>query len=199
MAKYGAALRPDALSRSPVRALEQEPSAAFGLVDPRLDHARAGDVAIFVAQSVDLPHTGGKLEIVVTELSQHVERSDVVGIIIQTRWRREICPMERIVVPRPCVPVRLSHLTSQVSRGNQFHRIRGQIGRCPERRRPAHLRVLQCHLCHSLQSIDLFIGGSALPTMKVAYTSSFQYSLTSYLRTSSTQVVWSPCRGMSRL
>jgi len=131
--------------------------------------------------------------------SASLERSDVVGIIIQTRWRREICPMERIVVPRPCVPVRLSHLTSQVSRGNQFHRIRGQIGRCPERRRPAHLRVLQCHLCHSLQSIDLFIGGSALPTMKVAYTSSFQYSLTSYLRTSSTQVVWSPCRGMSRL
>src|SRR6185295_12989087 len=83
MAKYGAALRPDALSRSPVRALEQEPSAAFGLVDPRLDHARAGDVAIFVAQSVDLPHTGGKLEIVVTELSQHVERSDVVRIIVQ--------------------------------------------------------------------------------------------------------------------
>jgi hypothetical protein len=31
------------------------------------------------------------------------------------------------------------------------------------------------------------------------YTSSFQYSLTSYLRTSSTQVVSSPCRGISRL
>jgi GAF domain-containing protein len=33
---------------------------------------------------------------------------------------------------------------------------------------------------------------------KFAYTSSFQYSLTSYLRTSSTQVVSRPCRGISR-
>jgi hypothetical protein len=31
---------------------------------------------------VGLPQTGGKLEIVVTELSQHVERGDVVGIIV---------------------------------------------------------------------------------------------------------------------
>jgi len=33
---------------------------------------------------------------------------------------------------------------------------------------------------------------------RATYTSPFQYSLTSYLRTSSTQVVSSPCRGMSR-
>ena len=39
----------------------------------------------------------------------------------------------------------------------------------------------------------------AFPTVKFNYTSSFQYSLTSYLRTSSTQVVSSPCRGISRL
>jgi hypothetical protein len=32
----------------------------------------------------------------------------------------------------------------------------------------------------------------------ITYTNSFQYSLTSYLRTSSTQVVSSPCRGLSR-
>jgi hypothetical protein len=37
------------------------------------------------------------------------------------------------------------------------------------------------------------------PTMRSTYTRSFQYSLTSYLRTSSTQVVSRPCRGMSRL
>jgi hypothetical protein len=54
-------------------ALEQEPGAALRLVDLGLDQTRAGDVAVFVAQSVDLPQTGGKLEIVVTELSQHVE------------------------------------------------------------------------------------------------------------------------------
>jgi hypothetical protein len=36
------------------------------------------------------------------------------------------------------------------------------------------------------------------PTVRFTYTSSFQYSLTSYLRTSSTQVVPSPCRGISR-
>jgi hypothetical protein len=64
-------------------ALEQEPDAALRLVDPGLDQTRAGDVTIFVAQSVGLPHTGGKLEIVVTELNQHVERCDVVGIIVQ--------------------------------------------------------------------------------------------------------------------
>ena len=40
---------------------------------------------------------------------------------------------------------------------------------------------------------------AAFPTVKFTYTSSFQYSLTSYLRTSSTQVVSSPCRGISRL
>jgi hypothetical protein len=38
----------------------------------------------------------------------------------------------------------------------------------------------------------------ALPTVRFNYTSSVQYSLTSYLRTSSTQVVSSPCRGTSR-
>jgi hypothetical protein len=40
---------------------------------------------------------------------------------------------------------------------------------------------------------------AAFPTVAYSYTSSFQYSLTSYLRTSSTQVVSTPCRGMSRL
>lgn len=38
----------------------------------------------------------------------------------------------------------------------------------------------------------------ALPTANFNYTSSFQYSLTSYVRTSSTQVVSSPRRGISR-
>jgi hypothetical protein len=40
---------------------------------------------------------------------------------------------------------------------------------------------------------------AAFPTVTFTYTSCFQYSLTSYLRTSSTQVVSSPCRGISRL
>jgi hypothetical protein len=40
---------------------------------------------------------------------------------------------------------------------------------------------------------------AAFPTVKFTYTSSFQYSLTSYLRTSSTQVVSRPCREISRL
>ena len=39
----------------------------------------------------------------------------------------------------------------------------------------------------------------AFPTVNFSYTSSFQYSLTSYLLTSSTQVVSRPCRGISRL
>jgi hypothetical protein len=40
---------------------------------------------------------------------------------------------------------------------------------------------------------------AAFSTVKFTYTSSFQYSLTSYFRTSSTQVVSRPCRGISRL
>ena len=40
---------------------------------------------------------------------------------------------------------------------------------------------------------------AAFPTVNFTYTSSFQYSLTSYLLTSSTQVVSTPCRGISRL
>jgi hypothetical protein len=67
--------------RASSAALEQEPGAALRLVDPGLDQARTGDVAIFVAQPVGLPHTGSKLQIV-TELSQHVERGAVVGIIV---------------------------------------------------------------------------------------------------------------------
>ena len=39
----------------------------------------------------------------------------------------------------------------------------------------------------------------AFPTVNFSYTSSFQYSLTSYLLTSSTQVVSRPSRGISRL
>src|ERR1700751_3166798 len=38
---------------------------------------------------------------------------------------------------------------------------------------------------------------TSAPAGHFTYTNSFQYSLTSYLRTSSTQVVSSPCRGIS--
>jgi hypothetical protein len=40
-------------------------------------------------------------------------------------------------------------------------------------------------------------SGDSATAGNLTYTSCFQYSLTSYVRTSSTQVVSSPCRGIS--
>src|SRR5271170_781046 len=65
------------------RRFEQEPGAAFGLVDPDFQQTRGSDVAVFVADAVDLAHSHDELLVVVAEFSQHVLRLDVVRIVVE--------------------------------------------------------------------------------------------------------------------
>jgi hypothetical protein len=54
--------------------------------------------------------------------------------------------------------------------------------------------------CHRLSEDKATVALMAKGVVSFrTYTSSFQYSLTSYFRTSSTHVVFTPRRGMSRL
>src|SRR5262245_23795506 len=62
---------------------EQEPGPPLGLVDPVLEQARARHVVVLVAESVRLAHVRGELLVVLTQLCQHVERRDIVGIVVQ--------------------------------------------------------------------------------------------------------------------
>ena len=55
--------------------LEQEPGAPLGLVDPDLEQAGGGHIAVLVAQPVRLAHAHGQLLVVVAQLGQHVLRA----------------------------------------------------------------------------------------------------------------------------
>jgi hypothetical protein len=71
-----------ALLASPA-GLEQEPYAAFGFVDPGLEQAGGGHVAIFAAQLVSRPHIGRQSKIIFAKLGKHVFGSDEIGIIVR--------------------------------------------------------------------------------------------------------------------
>src|SRR4051794_21436479 len=66
--------------------LEQKPGAPLGLVDQVLQQARGGHVAVLVAQVVRLAHTGRKGLVVVAKLTQHVERVDVVRVVVENAF-----------------------------------------------------------------------------------------------------------------
>ena len=61
---------------------EEEPGAAFGLVDPLLDQAGGADVVVLAAGGVDAAQLAHQLAVVVGELGQHVLRVDVVGVVV---------------------------------------------------------------------------------------------------------------------
>src|SRR4051812_35534387 len=61
---------------------KQEPGATLRLVDPVLDQARRRDVAGFIYNIVHLAQAGRELLVVLAELGQHVERLDVVRIVV---------------------------------------------------------------------------------------------------------------------
>ena len=67
----------------PPARFEQEPRPPLGLVDPVLEQARARDVVVLVAESVRLAHVRGELLVVLTQLCQHVERRDIVRVVVQ--------------------------------------------------------------------------------------------------------------------
>ena len=63
--------------------LEQEPHPPLGLVDPVLEQAGGGDVAVLVAEIVGLLQVKRELLVVVAQLGEHVLRGDVVGVVVQ--------------------------------------------------------------------------------------------------------------------
>ena len=63
--------------------LEQEPSAAFRLVDPALNQARAGDIAMLVAEAMRLAQICCQLFVVLAQLRQHIERRDEFCVVIE--------------------------------------------------------------------------------------------------------------------
>jgi hypothetical protein len=63
--------------------LEEEPSASLGLINPSLKQACAGHVSMLVTKAVRLAHMRGQLLIVVAQLGQHIQRRDVVGIVVE--------------------------------------------------------------------------------------------------------------------
>src|SRR6185295_15164463 len=65
------------------RRLEQEPDAPLRLVDPVLEEARGGDVAVLVANGVRLAHEGGEPHIVVAKLGEHVGRSHEISVVVE--------------------------------------------------------------------------------------------------------------------
>src|SRR5713226_4217814 len=67
--------------------LEQEPGAPLGLVDPHLDQACGGDVAVLVAHVVRLAKARRKLLVVLAQLGEHVQGLYVLGVVIQYALR----------------------------------------------------------------------------------------------------------------
>ena len=63
--------------------LEQEPDPPLGLVDPVLEQAGGGDVAMLVAEIVGLLEVGHQLLVVVAQLGQHVLRRDIGGLVVE--------------------------------------------------------------------------------------------------------------------
>src|SRR6185437_12878788 len=69
-------------SSSPATRLKQEPHTPLGLIDPVLDEARGCDVAQLVHYVVHFTQTTGQRLVVLAQLGEHIERIDVVGIVV---------------------------------------------------------------------------------------------------------------------
>ena len=63
--------------------LIEEPHAPLGLVDPVLQQACRGDVVLLVAELVSLAQGGNERLIVGTEFGHHVQRIDIVGVVVR--------------------------------------------------------------------------------------------------------------------
>src|SRR6478672_8004185 len=67
---------------------EQEPCASFRFVDPHLEQARRRNVVIVVAKAVRAAHFRSQLLVVLAKLGKHVERRDVIGVIVEQPFLR---------------------------------------------------------------------------------------------------------------
>jgi hypothetical protein len=63
--------------------LVQEPCAPLGFVDPILQQARSGNVAMLIGKTVGFAHVSSQLLVVVTQLGEHIQRSDKIGVVVR--------------------------------------------------------------------------------------------------------------------
>src|SRR6266849_1409994 len=63
--------------------LEQEPGTPFGLIDKNLKNTSARHVSMLIAQAVRFTHMCRELFVGVAQLRKHVERSNVVHVVVQ--------------------------------------------------------------------------------------------------------------------
>src|SRR3979490_3311778 len=63
--------------------LEQEPGPPFGFVNPNFNKAGSSNVLMFFADTMGLTQARGECLAVLAQLSKHVPRLDVRGIIIR--------------------------------------------------------------------------------------------------------------------
>ena len=68
---------------APAACLVEKPYAPFGLVDPLLDQACRRYVVLLIAEFVRLAHARDQRLIVGSELRQHIQRIDIVGVIVE--------------------------------------------------------------------------------------------------------------------
>jgi hypothetical protein len=61
---------------------EQEPDSLFGLTNPVRKEARRGDVALSFTHVICLVHVQAQLQIVVVKFRQHIDRYDMLGVVV---------------------------------------------------------------------------------------------------------------------
>src|SRR5438093_12731933 len=67
--------------------LKKEPGAPLGFVDPHLDEAGGGDVAVLVAHVMRLAKARRKVLVVLAQLGEHVLRVHAFGIVVEYALR----------------------------------------------------------------------------------------------------------------
>jgi len=77
--------------------LVQEPGAPLGFVDPILQQACSGNIAMLIGKTVGFAHVSRQLLVVVTQLGEHIHWSDKIGVVVLDPLQTG--EIERIVVP----------------------------------------------------------------------------------------------------
>src|SRR3954469_26050507 len=68
---------------APAACLKQEPGAPLSLVDEVLEEACGRYIPMLTAQLMGLKHARREGLVVVPQLGQHVERVDVIGVVVE--------------------------------------------------------------------------------------------------------------------
>jgi hypothetical protein len=63
--------------------LVQEPGAPLGFIDPILQQACSGNITMLIGKTVGFTHVSRRLLVVVTQLGEHIQRSDKIGVVVQ--------------------------------------------------------------------------------------------------------------------